>query len=71
MQYRLVNSIGQVQLGMWDVCINCGPFMQAVVVIHRTLGRSHTSIPSTSQPNISLASGGLQVPDPIPRVIRK
>lgn len=29
MQYRLLNRFGQVQLGMWDVCIICGPFMQA------------------------------------------
>lgn len=68
MQYRLLNRFGQVQLGMWDVCIICGPFMQAEVVIYCTLDRFHTSIPSTSQPNISPASGGFQGPDPILRV---
>lgn len=26
-----------MQLGMWDVCIICGPFMQAKVVIYYTL----------------------------------
>lgn len=64
---RLMERFGQVQLGMWDVCTICGPFMQAEVVIHRALHRFHTSTASTSQPNISLASGGLQGPDPILR----
>lgn len=34
-----MKRFGQVQLGMWDVCTICGPFMQAEVVIHRALHR--------------------------------
>lgn len=69
MQYRLLNRFGQVQLGivgrlykLWAV--HAGKWSSSTAL---WIG-FHTSTPSTSQPNISLASGGFQGPDPILRV---